>query len=230
MVRLMCRGCDAEIERRAGRGRPKAYCSESCRPARARTYRSRHAVPVGSEIVSVCRGCGGKFSQAKAARGRPFLYCSTACIASVAEKYSRDRYAGGLAPHLCAHCGATFLAAPRKRMQRYCSAKCGNEPRRAYPDLLSRRRAEEHRRRARVRGSAVERFCEIDVFERDGWVCGICREPVDQNLRHPDHYAASLDHVIPLARGGSHTPENCQCSHWICNSRKSDTVIFCEAV
>jgi hypothetical protein len=32
----------------------------------------------------------------------------------------------------------------------------------------------------------------------------------------------SLDHIIPMARGGSHTKSNAQCSHLICNSLKQD--------
>jgi 5-methylcytosine-specific restriction endonuclease McrA len=33
---------------------------------------------------------------------------------------------------------------------------------------------------------------------------------------------ASLDHITPIARGGGHTRDNVQCSHWLCNARKSD--------
>ena len=58
------------------------------------------------------------------------------------------------------------------------------------------------------------------MYERDGWVCQLCIEPVDPELRYPDHMSASLDHVIPLSRGGHHTWENVQLAHLICNTRK----------
>jgi 5-methylcytosine-specific restriction endonuclease McrA len=34
--------------------------------------------------------------------------------------------------------------------------------------------------------------------------------------------APSLDHILPLARGGAHDHSNLQLAHRICNSRKSD--------
>ncbi len=58
------------------------------------------------------------------------------------------------------------------------------------------------------------------MYERDGWICQICREPVDPTLRYPDPMSASLDHIIPLARGGTHEPGNVQLAHWICNVKK----------
>ena len=32
--------------------------------------------------------------------------------------------------------------------------------------------------------------------------------------------SVSLDHVVPLSRGGSHTLGNVRCAHLICNIRK----------
>jgi 5-methylcytosine-specific restriction endonuclease McrA len=61
------------------------------------------------------------------------------------------------------------------------------------------------------------------VYRRDGWVCGICREPVDPELESPHLMAASLDHVIPLCRGGTHTYDNVQLAHFLCNSIKGAT-------
>jgi 5-methylcytosine-specific restriction endonuclease McrA len=36
--------------------------------------------------------------------------------------------------------------------------------------------------------------------------------------------SVSLDHVIPLSRGGNHEPGNVQCSHLACNVRKGARV------
>lgn len=77
-----------------------------------------------------------------------------------------------------------------------------------------------HARRLREGAGQPERFAARDVFERDGWRCGICGEPVDPNLKWPDEWSASLDHVLPLAAGGWHTVDNTQCAHLICNIRK----------
>lgn len=78
--------------------------------------------------------------------------------------------------------------------------------------------------RAKKYGVLFERFSKVDVFDRDGYVCGICDDPVDRSLKYPDPMSVSLDHVVPLSRGGGHLFENSQCSHLICNIRKGARV------
>lgn len=68
------------------------------------------------------------------------------------------------------------------------------------------------------------RFQHREVFERDGWVCGLCQQPVDESLSYPDPMSVSLDHVIPLAHGGDHTKANTQCAHLDCNVTKRDRI------
>jgi hypothetical protein len=77
-----------------------------------------------------------------------------------------------------------------------------------------------HVRRLRVSAEGSERFSAAEVFERDGWICGLCHEPIAPDVRWPDRMSASLDHIISLAAGGKHTRDNCQAAHWICNVRK----------
>jgi hypothetical protein len=79
-------------------------------------------------------------------------------------------------------------------------------------------------RRARLATVRVEAFSPREIFERDGWTCGICTEPIDPGAAHPDRMSASLDHIIPLSRGGFHERLNCQAAHLICNIRKGARV------
>jgi 5-methylcytosine-specific restriction endonuclease McrA len=44
----------------------------------------------------------------------------------------------------------------------------------------------------------------------------------DKVVPHPK--APVLDHILPLAQGGTHEPTNVQCAHFMCNSIKRDTV------
>lgn len=55
---------------------------------------------------------------------------------------------------------------------------------------------------------------------RDGFDCTICGDPVDMELRHPEMFRASVDHVIPYSLGGSHDPENLALAHLWCNQVK----------
>lgn len=87
-----------------------------------------------------------------------------------------------------------------------------------------RKREKDHRRRARLLGAFVEDV-NIDVlWERDAGICGICSESVDRELSWPGRMVATIDHVIPLARGGEHSYANAQLAHMGCNARKGDRV------
>lgn len=77
-----------------------------------------------------------------------------------------------------------------------------------------------HARRVRVAGAESERIDPKAIFERDEWICQLCGEPIDPELRGRDRMSASLDHRVPLAAGGLHESANVQASHLICNIRK----------
>lgn len=79
---------------------------------------------------------------------------------------------------------------------------------------------ETHENRGILPGRDRKAIKPIEIFERDGWVCHICREPIDPEAKHPDVRAASIDHVVSLASGGTHTRDNMAASHLICNMRK----------
>lgn len=38
-------------------------------------------------------------------------------------------------------------------------------------------------------------------------------------------HCATIDHIIPLSKGGTHTYNNVQLAHYICNSKKSDKIL-----
>lgn len=75
-----------------------------------------------------------------------------------------------------------------------------------------------HRRRAAIREG--EFFTVRQLGERDGWRCHICRRKVDQALGWPHRMSPSIDHLIPLAEGGSHTLSNAKLAHMVCNARR----------
>ena len=77
-------------------------------------------------------------------------------------------------------------------------------------------------KRARKRSATIYPVKALDVFVRDKWVCGICHNRINKELKYPDPMSASLDHIVPLSKGGSHTYENVQVAHLSCN-RKTQT-------
>lgn len=81
-----------------------------------------------------------------------------------------------------------------------------------------------HRRRARLLDAFVAPVDSATIWERDGGVCQLCREAIDPTLEWPDRMSRTIDHVVPLARGGTHEPANVQLAHAICNVIKGDRV------
>ena len=114
----------------------------------------------------------------------------------------------------CADCGSRFLM---DRMafhsvhgeRHYCSVRCSA-------------RAGKDRRRARKRNAYVADVNRMDVFESDGWRCHLCGKRIRRDMVVPHPLAATVDHVIPLAAGGTHEPSNCRAAHYLCNSTKGD--------
>lgn len=54
-------------------------------------------------------------------------------------------------------------------------------------------------------------------------ICGICGQPVDKSLKFPHPMSPTVDHIIPIDRGGHPSAiENLQLAHFACNRQKSD--------
>lgn len=65
----------------------------------------------------------------------------------------------------------------------------------------------------------------LDVFERDNWTCHLCGDAIDPRLRGDNWWRATLDHLLPLSKGGSHTLDNVASAHWRCNMDRGDTLL-----
>lgn len=159
--------------------------------------------------------------------GQQRKYCSGLCSVRASSGVPIP------APAPCPECGSTFT--PVSARQRYCTKKCAGRAcnRRylaAHPEKAAKyraaaqaagtRQASWHLRRARKVTTAVERFTSVEIYERDGWCCGLCRRQVDSRLKYPHPMSASLDHIVPLSLGGEHVRSNAQLAHLDCNVRK----------
>lgn len=77
----------------------------------------------------------------------------------------------------------------------------------------------QRRQRARKRGAVIG---EVDLDALWTGSCGLCGHPMDPSLRRPDPMSKSVDHIIPLSKGGAHEQSNLQWAHLVCNFRKGD--------
>ena len=70
-----------------------------------------------------------------------------------------------------------------------------------------------------------ERNRKIILATQD--ICALCGEPVDKRIKYPDPYAATIDHIIPVSKGGHPSDlENLQLAHFKCNRDKADKLQF----
>lgn len=119
----------------------------------------------------------------------------------------------------CPVCGKTFETNVKQQM--YCSQSCMDDVRHRIRD----KRLND----ANIGdvGISLKRVCEIDRG-----VCYICNTPVnweDYTLKNGKKVVhsmyPSIDHVIPLSKGGTHSWDNVRLAHKGCNCKKCDKLI-----
>lgn len=143
----------------------------------------------GTTRQTECAFCGERFN----ARWRPSTgswveTCSKSCAQRLRIK--RGQHAWQLAP-------------------RYGTWTDGGDPYAAWRS--------DAKRRALKAGAPTEPYTREEIAERDGYVCGLCGGGVDMELRWPDPHSPSIDHIVPLSRGGTDLKTNVQLAHLRCN-------------
>jgi len=196
--------CDAHAQEAWRLKRPKKLCA---------LCGSQSDGKLGPARCADCRGICGKCGDAFKPGGR----CQRCRAEFQRLNYRRSNgipVDAGPAES-CRECGGELSAAANHRnvtmTRKYCSTACRN-------------RSKCRRRRVQRAGRPFEHYAAADVFERDGWVCRICEKPIDRSSSWPEPWSASIDHVVPIAAGGSDVPGNVQAAHFRCNILKGDKV------
>lgn len=212
-----CRGCRQPFPIGERERNPRVWCSNSCR---------RWAILHPGEVRPthrVCVGCGSDITS----RPGQAKWCSKKCR----ETVHGTRRSSPLAVAPCAlpECGAEFQ--PFRDGQRCCSEKHGkllyNRESRAdgrqKAEWNDKRRDNYHRRRALKKATSTgEPVLLAQIAERDRWRCSLCKKAVNPKLKWPHAKSPSLDHVVPLSKGGAHDPSNVALAHLGCNTAKNN--------
>lgn len=122
---------------------------------------------------------------------------------------------------ICSDCGIKCKGAGNRKVCNPCGKARFKERKRNDPNEIARKKEQgvSLRSRARKHGAYMDTVNVRKVFERDKWRCVSCHCKVERT-RHYQPNRATIDHRIPLSRGGSHTYENCQTMCVMCNSKK----------
>jgi 5-methylcytosine-specific restriction endonuclease McrA len=100
--------------------------------------------------------------------------------------------------------------------ERYCSAYCSR---------LASKRAEFHKVKGterRVRGSRMKREERLSIAYEYGYACQLCGILIDLSRPWPHPDSLSIDHIVPVAKGGGDERANLWPAHLRCNAARQD--------
>ena len=203
--------CDRCGEKFQSKNSGRKYCSTNCQNS-AREYKSRKTGPT-------CAGCGVRMYRGKGVlpQGQATCQkCRKSGLGPIPDKHGTVRYFN-------LGCRCEFCAAAKREANMAYKARVKAEHG-VNPSTLYRRR---YRERTGVRyrmapSDWIDPKLRVEIYERDGWVCHLCDDPVDRVADFNDDLAPSLDHLKPRSKGGSDDPDNLATAHRLCNSRRRD--------
>ena len=227
----VCKQCGKEItEPSHHSGRERIFCNNDC----YRAYRD-----IVEWKYTTCQYCGKVF---KEQRERANLYCSQSCAAKFgallrSADIEKDPFEDEAEEHdaellreyreavqrveelryrlehekICAVCGSRFMA---KTARQVCCT----------PECSKKRDNARHDKRLSRNGKPDKSITLSRLYRRDGGVCQICGRHLDFELDPNDSDYPSIDHIIPLAKGGLHSWDNVQLACRRCNWEKGDTL------
>jgi len=242
---ITCEICGAEFKRKRGSKNAGRCCSRACgfelqRRERAANkairdtptevwewrslvvYRScvecAQLIPnrVGGQAKRVCGSrCAGRV-RTRRLGGVPVGETVTSACDTCDQTFSYTRR--GTNRTNCDGCRAVRARESAAKSKRAATAKARREGRYLGSD---------HRKRARHYGVEYEPIQPAYIYERDKWTCHLCGMKVKKSYSRTgyDPMGPTLDHIIPISKGGPHLKSNVALAHHICNTRKSDGAV-----
>lgn len=111
-----------------------------------------------------------------------------------------------------------YREANKEKLKAYEAARY--EARRDYMrqwlrDNPEKNREQQHRRRAQMQNAPYEKIDRDLLYDMHQGICGLCNQPVSRE-------EFTIDHIIPVAKGGGHVWGNLHIAHFSCNASKKD--------
>ena len=244
-----CKHCGKEFIKKKNGAKVK-YCSDKCYKDYRREYnkiKMREASPPKSDVIIVCEWCG-KSHTVPSRTAHQARFCSDDCRYTfrsretlghlpieehnamrrkqklIRQKRLEIERLNRMVTRECNWCGNVFETTDTRQVT--CSNQCSRK---------RTNRIKWERRQARLNEhNTVDKDITLPVlYKRDGGICHICNEPCnydDKQITSEGHFIAgksypSIDHVIPIAKGGKHSWDNVKLAHHRCNALKSDSLI-----
>ena len=154
-------------------------------------------------VEQVCERCALVYLPKQRNKGR---FCSRDCKSKT--RYERLRQERNderkkNEARVCLYCNIFIDVTMMRKDAKFCSAQCNS-------------RAHSAGRRKKV-GDRYSPVFKALLVARDGFECGICGHVLDLSTQHPDPRFASVDHILPLSKGGGHDMANLRLACLTCN-------------
>lgn len=188
------------------------FCSEDCHVLHLKRLGRK------PKIAKTCGTCEQSFETARDLQ----IYCSTDCRLEGQRKMSTARirlkfetlYPGGIKTKICRWCNEEMKVSARKSYAgRLYHEDCSREAQAARYRIKTVKRQKK---------TNPQRISPEQVVREYGSNCNICSEPIDLELPRTHRFGLTVDHHIPVNKGGTDDMSNLRPAHWICNVKKSD--------
>lgn len=215
------------------------HCSSNC-------YDKDYHRTKRSRAERQCKWCGNLFSP----KGEQRVYCSDGCRKDSLEDARmkreqqlevqlKDKAINKLIKALnervgkareCKCCNRKYLHIKYLNGTSYCSDECREQGLKELQKKYPKPKRTSKDKRWTLNGKADYSININKLYERDEGCCHICGGHTDFNdysETAEGYFIAgntypSIDHVIPIAKGGLHQWDNVKLAHRICNSIKND--------
>lgn len=173
------------------------FCSREC------NFLHKAAKPRLPKIRP-CADCAGSAMP----RRKRCLACTLRCDLATAS------------PRICLLCAKPFMKKGSAKCARYCTVRCRNRARKKRESAKWRHL--EKRRRFLLRSG--DDINPLEVYKRDAWTCQMCNKRVLMDKSAPHPRSPTMDHIIPLSRGGTHIWSNVRCACFRCNCKRGNRI------
>lgn len=172
---------------------------------------------VKEEEVCKANGCGKKPKSKGYCRNHYSLYLKYGVPEKVGEERKKN---SSLKGQPCKHCGQKPIT--KRDFCDTCYRKYMKQTSPTYYAMHKRNRM----RRKNYKDSVIsEPYSKQQVWDKSSGVCGICGLNIPENAESKSPLFFTVDHIVPLSKGGNDVLDNLQAAHFLCNCTKQDLVL-----
>lgn len=231
--KCVCKNCNKVFYKRKHYNDKNLYCSSKCSAEYMRKNRKRYCTICGLELVMYQKKyCSKECQEIDKIKNYTCEYCGEKFQSATKKKYCSDKCRRNKQfvseVKKCKYCGELFKT-QFKKSKIYCSNICSRKMKKIYSKLSNGKRAE----LLKINGQIDSDITLRKLYKKENGICAICGGKCDYKDYKLDDYKnfiignqyPSIDHIIPISKGGTHTWQNIQLAHRICNSYKGSGFI-----